>query len=217
MSDVRFLFDFISPNAYLAWMRIHDVAERCGRGVIPEPVLFAGLLNASGRSGPAEIPALWSWMTRNLLRKAALLEIPLAPPASHPFNPLLALRAATLPLADPERRALIDRLFRAAWAEGIDVSDAAEVARLASEIGLDGQAVVERAGAAATKARLRSRTEDAAAAGVFGVPTMIVGDELFWGHDDLEHLERHLQGRDPLRRAELPAWAAVRPSARRKG
>jgi 2-hydroxychromene-2-carboxylate isomerase len=85
------------------------------------------------------------------------------------------------------------------------------VARVASGVGLDGARVVEEAQAPEAKARLRRQTEAALAEGVFGVPTMLVGGELFWGYDDLPWLERFLAGDDPL--ADTPRPAA--PSAPR--
>ena len=113
---VRFLFDYISPNAYIAWTRIHDLARRVDRFVEPVPVLFAGLLQAHGLQGPAEVPAKWRWMLRDILRKSTEFGIDLDPPESHPFNPLLALRISSLDLAAGSRRRMIDALFRAVWA-----------------------------------------------------------------------------------------------------
>lgn len=215
-SALRFVFDFISANAYLAWPQVHALGERYGREVRPVPVLFAGLLNAHGREGPAEIPALWHWMARNCLRKAARLGIPLEPPPSHPFNPLLALRVASLPMPEETRRRVIDGLFRAVWAEGTGVTDPAQVARVVGEAGLDGEGALREAVTPQSKARLRRQTDEAIAEDVFGVPTMLVDDELFWGFDDLEQLESYLDGRDPLSRPSLAAWDAIRPTARRR-
>ena len=219
MSDndhpVRFFFDYISPNAYIAWTRIHDLLERYGRTVEPVPVLFAALLRANGLLGPAEVEAKWRWMLRDILRKAVRLEIDLRPPTSHPFNPLLALRVSSLPMQDVVRRQLIDELFRAVWAGGPGVTDADTVASLVDRCGLDGKRLVEEAQQPAVKELLRRRTDEALELGVFGVPTVTVGDELFWGFDDFCHLEAHLAGRDPLPHDELRHWMRVRPSARR--
>ena len=112
---IRFLFDYISSNAYLAWTQLPRLAATYGAVVEPVPVLFAGLLEAHGQLGPAEVRPKARWMSRNNLRKAALLGLPLEPPAHHPFNPLLALRISSLPLPEDERRALIDALFQAVW------------------------------------------------------------------------------------------------------
>jgi 2-hydroxychromene-2-carboxylate isomerase len=212
LGPVRFYFDYISSNAYLAWEVLPALAGRFGRPIEPVPVLFAGLLGAHGQLGPAEVRPKAYWMARNNLRKAALLGIPLHLPAFHPFNPLLALRASSLALEDEARRRLIGGLFHATWAERRHVADPAVVAAVADAAGLDGQAIAARAGEPDAKARLRRQTDDAIAAGVFGVPTAIVDGELFWGYDDFPMLERFLAGRDPLGADAAAEWS-VRPPA----
>jgi 2-hydroxychromene-2-carboxylate isomerase len=215
---IRFLFDFISPYAYLAWTQIHALAERAGAVVQPEPVLFAALLNANGQKGPAEIPSKRLYVFKDALRRAARFGVPISPPPTHPFNPLLALRAASLPLPAPARRRLIDGLYAATWGGGQGIEGAGEVSAAATAAGLDGEGVVRDAQSPEAKARLRAQTDAALAAGAFGVPTMIVGEELFWGSDSLPELEAHLRGDDPVQRADAAAiarWAAITPSARR--
>jgi 2-hydroxychromene-2-carboxylate isomerase len=207
-ATVRFYFDYISPNAYIAWTQLPAIAERHGATIEPIPVLFAGLLEANGQLGPAEIPVKIRWMSKNNLRKAALLGIPLNPPVFHPFNPLLALRVSSLPLEAGSRRALVGGLLEAVWVRGLHVSEPAVVERVASEIGLAGAALVAQAQQSDAKERLRRQTDDAIAAGVFGVPAMAVGDELFWGYDDFPFLERFLAGQDPLDPNEWQKWTA---------
>jgi 2-hydroxychromene-2-carboxylate isomerase len=181
------------------------------------PVLFAGLLEAHGQLGPAEVRPKALWMAKNNLRKAALLGVPLEPATFHPFNPLLALRASGLELPDAARRALVTTLFQAVWVRGLHVSEPDVVAKLASEVGLSGADVVARAQASEAKARLREATDAAIAAGVFGVPTMLVGDELFWGYDDLPYLALLLAGEDPLDPHEFKKWTrGQNPSAQRR-
>jgi len=211
-----FYFDFISHNAFLAWAQIHELAAHHGRGLEPVPVLFAAMLEANGQRGPAEIPAKNAWMIRDVLRKAARLGLKLAPPASHPFNPLLALRLVSQPMDADVRRRLIDRLFRAAWCESRSLEDPAVVTAVADESGQDGAALVARCGEPAVKQALRARTEAAIRDGVFGVPSMRVDGELFWGYDDFPHLEQYLRGDDPLDAATLSRWTEVRPSAVRR-
>jgi 2-hydroxychromene-2-carboxylate isomerase len=211
-----FYFDFISHNAFLAWTQIHALAARHGRRVEPVPVLFGAMLDANGQRGPAEIPAKNAWMLRDVLRKAARLGVGMAPPASHPFNPLLALRLVSQPLDEDLRRRLIDRLFRAAWCESRPLEDAAVVAALAGELGVDGSALVARCADPAVKQALRAQTEAALRDGVFGVPSMRVDGELFWGYDDFPHLEQYLRGDDPLDARTLARWSQVRPSAVRR-
>ena len=109
-------------------------------------------------------------------------------------------------------------LFAAVWVRGLHVSDAAVLERVADEAGLNGAALVYEATSAECKARLREQTDSAIARGVFGVPTIAAGDELFWGYDDLPHLELFLAGKDPLDAAEWQKWAAASPkrSAQRR-
>jgi 2-hydroxychromene-2-carboxylate isomerase len=214
---VRFYFDYISTNAYLAWTQLPRLVERYGATIEPVAVLFAGLLEAHGQLGPAEILPKGMWMAKNNLRKALLLGVPLHRPAFHPFNPLLALRASSLALDAAKRHALISALFEAVWVRGLHVSEPAVVERSGDEIGVDGAALVVDAQRPETKALLRRQTDEAIARGVFGVPSMQLGDEIFWGYDDFPHLELALAGRDPLDSFEWDRWAGPpRPSAMRR-
>jgi 2-hydroxychromene-2-carboxylate isomerase len=214
---LRFYLDYLSSNAWLAWTQLPALAARHGGTIEPVPVLFAGLLEAHGQLGPAEIPAKIRWMVRNNLRKAALLGVPLRRPVHHPFNPLLALRASSLPLGARERAALVEGLFRAVWVDGLHVSEPAVVARVADAAGLDGTRIVAEAQAPEAKARLRQQTDDAIARGVFGVPTVEWRGELFWGYDDFPWLELVLAGRDPLDPDTAAQWTGPpRPSAVRR-
>lgn len=226
MKHVRIYLDYISNNAYLAWEELPKLAAKYGATYEPVPVLFAGLLEAHGTLGPAEVPAKRRWMGFNTLRKARLLGLPLEPPAHHPFNPLLALRASSIVDPADKRDALVTALMRGVWSRRLHVSDPEVVAALADEVGLDGRALVARASEPDAKARLRKQTDDAIGAGVFGVPTMIVGaptlgvgEQLFWGYDDFPYLELHLAGKDPLRPEDLARFASsgsVTPSAQRR-
>ncbi len=195
---IRFYFDYESPNAYLAWTQLPDLAHRCGCTIDPVPVLYAALLDAHGQLGPGELPAKGHWMSKNLARKAVLVGVPMNPPAFLPFNPLLALRVTLLAAETAERDALIGALFRAVWVDGLHVSDAVVVERVANEVGLPGAALVAQTQRPEIKEQLRSQTAEAVSRGVFGVPSMEVGDELFWGYDDFPFLELFLAGKDPI-------------------
>jgi len=211
---IDFYFDFISPYAYLGWTQIRALATRHDAEVRPIPVLFAALLNAHGHKGPAEIPPKREYIFKDCLRRAAAFGVPLQAPPSHPFNPLLALRAVT---AADGHAALIDALYARTWGDaaprGVDRPEV--VAAAAAAAGLDGAALVERAQTPEVKAALREATERAVARGLFGVPTMIVDDELFWGTDSHDFLEQFLRGEDPVDPDELEALRGLPGSARR--
>lgn len=215
MTPVRFCFDFVSPYSYLAWTQIHALSARHGRAVEPVPIVFGAVLSAIGTRGPAEIPAKRAYLVKDIIRLAHALGVPLALPKAHPFNPLLALRVASLPLEAATRRTLIDRLFAAVWAGGPGVTDRAVVAAICAEVGLPERAL-EDAESPEGKQRLRTQTEQALAAGAFGVPTMLVDGELFWGVDSLPHLDRFFAGKDPVDPELVERWARLPASASRR-
>jgi 2-hydroxychromene-2-carboxylate isomerase len=215
--NIRFYFDYESSNAYLAWTQLPHLAETYGYSIDPVPVLYAALLDAHGQLGPGEMPAKGRWMKKNILRKATLLGVPLNPPIFFPFNPLLALRVSLIPLETALRRSLIDALFQAVWVRSLHVSESAVVERVMNELGLPGAALVAQAQTPEIKNLLRTQTDNAISKGVFGVPTMRVDDELFWGYDDFPHLERFLAGKDPLDPKDTERWSRpVQPSSVRR-
>jgi 2-hydroxychromene-2-carboxylate isomerase len=217
---LTFYFDFVSPYAYLGWKQIADVTDRHARTLHAKPILFAGLLNHHGGKGPAEIPAKRLHMYKNLIRMAHDRRLMIRPPFAHPFNPLLALRAVSTPMAESQQHALIDAIFDVIWRgteveKSRDVTDPKVIAALASQIGLDGDAIVKAASSPEAKDRVRDETEDAIAKGVFGVPTVIADGELFWGADSIPHLEAFLRGDDPANAERVASFTEVPAAASR--
>lgn len=212
--SIRFYFDFISPYSYLAWTQLPRLAARCGCTVQPIPVLFAALLDAHGTTGPAEVPARRRYVIKDVARKAHRFGEPIEVPFAHPFNPLLALRVASLPMTEVEQAKVIDVLYRATWVERQDVTQVPVVANALRAAGLD-PALVDRA--AEAKQRVRAQTDEAIALGAFGVPTMFVDDEMFWGTDSLGDLEQFLQGNNPVAKDLLDRWESLPAAAKRPG
>ncbi len=214
---IRFYLDFISPYSYVAWTQIPGLAARHGCALEAVPVLFAGLLDAHGTKGPAEVPAKRRYVLKDAARKAARFGVPIDAPFAHPFNPLLALRLASLPeLQDADRVRLIDVLYRATWAERRDVTSPEVLSGLLHDAGVD-PSLLEKAASAESKQRVRDQTNGAIAAGVFGVPTTLVDGEMFWGTDSLVDLERFLEGRDPVPIDLAERWESLPAAARRPG
>jgi 2-hydroxychromene-2-carboxylate isomerase len=220
-APIEFWFDFISPYAFLAWTQIRTIADRHARPLVLRPVLFAALLDHWGQLGPAEIAPKREHVFKQVLRRGFDLGIAIAPPPAHPFNSLLGLRLATLELPAADRVRMIDRLYSAVWRpDAPGITDPRVVAGLLGELGLDGAALLDAANAPDNKQKLMAATSEAIAKKVFGVPTMIVDGELFWGVDDLSNLERFLRGEDPIDLAMLERWRdlpvqASRPKAAR--
>ncbi|MDP6121316.1 MAG: 2-hydroxychromene-2-carboxylate isomerase [Rhodospirillales bacterium] len=176
MKTADWYFDFISGFAYLQFATLERLK---GLEIRFRPVLFAGLLNYHGQLGPAEIPAKRTFTYRQWVWLAERHGIPFRMPPAHPFNPLPPLRLA---LALDCRRDAIAGIFDYLWAQGGDISDSAAWAGLCRDLGCD----PEIADAPAVKATLRQNTEEAVAAGIFGVPTLAIDDGLFWGFDAID-------------------------------
>ncbi len=217
---IEFFFDFISPYAYLASTRIEALGARIGHEIAPRPVLFAAMLNTLGTKGPAEVPARRAYVVKDIVRAAHRAGVPLDVPPAHPFNPLPALRVASAEADRATQWRIIHSLFAATWAGGGGIDGSARIAEVLRQAGFDDVALLARATEPEAKERLRKNTDEALARGAFGVPTMFIGDEMFFGFDSFPAIEAFARGEDPMiakaalleRWAKLPA-AAIRPKA----
>ncbi|HKE45198.1 MAG TPA: 2-hydroxychromene-2-carboxylate isomerase [Steroidobacteraceae bacterium] len=179
MTRADWYFDFISPFSYLQFHELRQLRELFE--VRLRPVLLAGLLSHWGQLGPAEIAPKRSFIYRQVRWLARRRGVPLALPRAHPFNPLPLLRLAIHLGATEEA---VERLFAFVWRDGKLPDDRAAWEQLLAELGV---ADAERAiGAEPVKQELRANTEAAISAGVFGVPTLVVGEMLFWGDDSTQ-------------------------------
>src|SRR5215471_9068593 len=223
---IELFFDFISPYSYLACMRVRELGVRVGHEVEPRPVLLAGILNALGTKGPAEVPVRRAYMVKDLLRAAHRAGIEVHLPPTHPFNPLIALRVAGLDLDRALRWRIIDALYAATWGGGHGIEGAERVAAVLQEAGLDGASLVALASQPEAKERLRLTTDEAIARGVFGVPTLFVGkgprgaegsgDEMFFGFDSFGEIEAFVRGEDTVDDELVKQWDELPATAVRR-
>ena len=167
-------FDFISPFAYLQWPKVRALLDE--RELVLRPIVLAAVLAARGQKGPAEIPGKREFTYRHVLWTARAAGTSLRFPPAHPFNPIAALR---LCIAAGTTPAAIDAIFDWIWTRG-EAGDSVEaLAPVAAKLGIDRDAI----GDDAIKLALRANTDAALAAGVFGVPTLAINGQLFWGLD----------------------------------
>lgn len=202
MKHITFYLDFISPYAHLAFEKLPETLMGLSYSVSYKPVLLGALLKHHGQLGPAEVPAKRDWTYRHVQWLGHQHQVQLQMPSVHPFNPLPLLRLAIAAAGggDPNRY-VCETLLRHVWHGGGDALDAARLNALHEQLALplapDDEAV---------KARLRQNTEEAIAAGVFGVPAYAVDDKLFWGFDALPMLRDYLGGEAWF---DGPGWHAV--------
>jgi 2-hydroxychromene-2-carboxylate isomerase len=184
MPQATFYFDLGSPFAYLTAERLEDVMPE---PVIWQPISLGALFKATGRSSWAlGDPSARQAGMADVQRRARLYGLaPVRWPEPWPSNYLFAMRAATFAFQVGQGRELTLRAFRDAFQEGRDLAAPEHVLDAAAKAGLDPDAVAEATRDPEVKVALRTATDAAHERGVFGVPTIAVGDGLFWGDDRL--------------------------------
>jgi 2-hydroxychromene-2-carboxylate isomerase len=188
--QAQWYFDFISPFAYLQLRKVLAWRERLQ--IVPVPVAFGAILKHHGNVGPAEVPGKREWTYRFVQWQAEQSGVPLRFPPAHPFNPLAALR---LCIAAGTTWRAVQTIYDHLWARGQAGTTSAQLADAGRALGIDN--VENATNAPEVKTQLRTNTDAAIAAGVFGVPTLRVGSELFWGNDASPMIEQWLD--DPQR------------------
>ena len=193
MPQIEFFYDFASPYSYLASTQMEGLEKRTGAPVRWRPFGLGFVFKETGNAMTASVPAKGKYMIQDLTRWAEFYKVPFRWPSTFPLNSILALRAA-LAVEDPEKlRRFSQALFHAFWAQGRDLSQPAVVQEVADSLGLPGEAILARTQEAAVKDQLRANTAEAVQRGAFGAPTFFVGEEMFWGNDRIEMVERHLK------------------------
>ena len=125
------------------------------------------------------------------------------------------VRVSSLPMDEALRRRVIDALYAATWGGGPGITDPEVVARVLDEVGLPGAKAIAEANSTEGKERVKEATRAAQGQRVFGVPSMLVDGEVFWGLDSFAHVEQRLRGEDPITPELLQRYVSVRPSAQR--
>jgi len=197
--ELAFWFEFGSNYSYLALMRIEELAQRSGVALRWRPFLLGPVFRQLGWSTSPFVlqEAKGRYMWRDMEREARKLGLPFVRPSVFPRVALLPMRVATLGAAQPWMGEFCRRVMRQNWVEDLEIDTPENVLRALDGLVDEPQAVLAAALLDENKLRLRASTEEALARGIFGAPTMFVGDEMFWGNDRLE---------------DAIAWAAAGPA-----
>ena len=186
--QLTFWFEFASTYSYPAAMRIEALAAQRGVEVTWRAFLLGPIFRNQGwNDSPFNIyPAKGRYMWRDLERICATHEIPFRRPSQFPRNGLLAARVACWFADEPWLPDFVRAVYRANFADDRDISSPDTVLRCLDVAGRDPAALLAEAQSPEAKERLRTSTEEAVSLGVFGAPSLVVGGELFWGHDRIE-------------------------------
>ena len=191
---IDFIFDFGSPNAYLAGKVLPAVAERVGAKVNRIPCLLGGIFKATNNASPMVAfgsvkgkLAYEGLETRRFVEKHGLTAY--RPNPHFPVNTLLIMRGVVAAQRAGVEDAYVAAVLAAMWETGEKMDDPEVVVRVVTAAGLDGAALVAATQDPEVKAQLVANTEAAVARGVYGIPTFFVGDEMFFGKDRLDQIE----------------------------
>jgi 2-hydroxychromene-2-carboxylate isomerase len=206
--SVDVYLDFISPYSWLALHAARPFAERFAIDWAVRPVVYGVLLNANGLVGPVETPVKRRYTFHDVARLAQHIGLEFTGPPAHPFLSLGALRTMWIFRNDARALDLAVGLADAAWRAGRDLQDPEVLADVTSSAGLDASGLAERIQQLEVKQGLKDETTHALERGVFGVPTFVLDEELFWGHDRLTDLGRRLSGERFTLGAEVDSMIA---------
>lgn len=176
MTEIKWYFDFISPFAYLQMAQFSHLPKNIK--LKPIPLVFGGLLAHWGQLGPAEISPKRKFVYRFFQWKADSLGVPFKMPPSHPYNPLSSLR---LCIAAGSKIEDVQVIYNVIYGKGIQPDSEEGLGMMAQELNIKNPE--EAINNINVKEKLKQNTENAIKDGVFGVPTFVVEDELFWGGD----------------------------------
>ncbi|MDH5752339.1 MAG: 2-hydroxychromene-2-carboxylate isomerase [Deltaproteobacteria bacterium] len=187
--QVKFYFDYNSPYSYLASARIGPLCRETGAELLWMPFVIGGVFKEKGVTPPFQLPYRQEYQAQDLQDLAEYHQMSYRERTVFLFNPILSLRATLAAPQGEQRERAVHALFAGAFAQDLDLGQAEVVRALLDGAGLDGGALLERAGSQDIKDELRLITSEAAARGVFGAPTFIVDDEkMFWGQDRMDLL-----------------------------
>ena len=204
MRFVDFYFDFSSTNSYFAAFLLPEICARNDARVNWMPAHFAALFRGTGFDTMAMTPRKARYLWRDHARYADLTGLPFKKPSRFPIKTSSALRAVLAagqtaraddggPSREQVQRTISQAIMRAYWERDEDITSRDVLASIASSAGFDGARLIEAADAKPARDELAALTEGAIPRGVFGAPTFFVGDEMFWGKDRLEFVERWLK------------------------
>ncbi len=195
---IELLFDFVSPNGYLAWYPLNDIAEQTGAAIEVVPVFLGGMHRLTGNAPPmirdADVKGKVEYSMlemRRFIAKHGFDRFAMNP--KFPFNSV-TLQRLLIALDGQERNRLIDTLLPPIWEQGLDVGDPQAVGSVLAEAGFDAEALFAKTQDPAIKQALIDNTDNAVERGAFGIPTFFVGKEMFFGKERLEQIEEELAG-----------------------
>ncbi|MEI6439994.1 MAG: 2-hydroxychromene-2-carboxylate isomerase [Alphaproteobacteria bacterium] len=194
---IDFIFDFGSPNGYLSWKVLPEIAARTGAKINLIPCLLGGIFKITGNQAPnmafGNIKGKLAYEgleTRRFVAKHGLTKFAFNP--HFPVNTLLIMRGLIAAQRQGVGEAYLEAVLKAMWEDGQKMDEPEVAAAVLTAAGLDANAILAATQDPEVKAELVANTDAAAARGTFGIPTFFVGDEIFFGKERLGQVEEEV-------------------------
>ena len=186
IKPLEFYFDFISPYSFLAHKQMRKIENNEGIKVIYKPVLLGGLHNLHGIKAPAFIPAKAKHMVRDCKLIAEKNNIRFKFNSYFPIRSLNLMRGVLVAEEDNIKKYYIDNIFNTIWQDGLNMNDTIVIQKILQNLNINPKTFSLRTTSSLIKDLLKKRTNDAYEKGVFGAPTFLVNNKIFWGQDRIE-------------------------------
>ena len=181
-----FYFDFVSPYSFLAHKLIKKIENREGIKIRYNPILLGGLHNLHGIKAPAFIPAKAKHMIRDCKLIAEKNEIRFKFNSYFPIRSLNLMRGVLVAEEDNIKSHYIDNIFNTIWQDGLNMNDDVIIEKVLKNLNVNPKTFILRITSSLIKESLRKKTSEAYIKGIFGAPTFVANNKIFWGQDRIE-------------------------------
>ena len=181
-----FYFDFVSPYSFLAHKEIIKIEKKNSIKIRYKPILLGGLHNLHGIKAPAFIPAKAKHMIRDCKLIAEKNKIKFKFNSYFPIRSLNLMRGVFVAEEDDYKSYYIDAIFNAIWQDGLNMNDENVIEKILKNLNVNPKTFLLRSASSSIKDSLRKRTNEAYEKGIFGAPSFVSNNKIFWGQDRIE-------------------------------
>ena len=181
-----FYFDFISPYSFLAHKEIRKIENKSGVKIRYKPILLGGLHNLHGIKAPAFIPAKAKHMVRDCKLIAERNDVNFKFNSYFPIKSLNLMRGVLVAEEDNIKNYYIDNIFNTIWQDGLNMNDELIFQKILKNLNINPKTFTLRSTSSLIKESLRKKTSEAYEKGIFGAPTFLSNNKIFWGQDRIE-------------------------------
>ena len=186
IKPLDFYFDFVSPYSFLAHQKVRKLEKNENIKIKYKPILLGGLHNLHGITAPAFIPSKAKFMIRDCKLVAEKNKINFKFNSYFPIKTLNLMRGAMIAEEDDFQIFYIDKIFDAIWKDGLNMNDQNIIDKIIKNLEINPKTFFLRSSSQNIKNNLKQKTDDAYQKGIFGAPTFVVNNKIFWGQDRLE-------------------------------